>query len=48
VLPLVVPGWRQRAQIGWVTMPGRYDLRYLLGYLASGSLLCSLLLAVLA
>ncbi len=48
VLPLVVLGWRQRAQIGWITMPGWYDFRYLLGYLGSGSLLCSVLLAVLA
>jgi mannosyltransferase len=48
VLPLAVLGWRQRAQIAWITMPGWYDLRYLLGYLGGGSLWCAGVLTVLA
>lgn len=48
VTPLVILGWQQRAQIGWITIPGWTAFQILITSLAAGSLLSTVVLGLLA
>ena len=46
--PVAVMAWLQRGSFAWIKEPGWYDFRYLLAFLAGGSVLSAVVMAVLA
>jgi len=48
VAPVVVWGWFQREQIGWIRRPGWFDFGYLVSWLAAGSVASAVVVGVLA
>jgi mannosyltransferase len=47
-VPAAVMAWLQRGSFAWIKEPGWYDFRYLLAFLAGGSVLSAVVMAVLA
>ena len=46
--PVAVMIWLQRGSVAWIKEPGWYDVRYLLAFLAGGSVLSAVVMALLA
>ena len=46
--PAAVMAWLQRGSVAWIKEPGWYDFRYLLAFLAGGSVLSAVVMGVLA